>query len=520
MKVILPKTVTRAPITLTRSSIASVRDKFGSIEIVASNTLRYNYFRTTTTTNDLNNNFDRILVEPTKTNYLRNTANNLTPGFGVPINLANQTVSLGTITALNGYLTLSFFGTGTVTVSGGGFTYSLTGTAGLHSKLPSYITFPTRSTTLTITVTGTVYAANLENVKTSYLGSTSGGQVAITDPVICTALTRPTSWIPTTSAAATRQADIVSNTGILVSSFTDSTAAWSSATTYAALAQVRYQDKIYISVIDGNLNNNPATSPNWLFVSSSNDFALLDSENNSTSTATNGDLGVFFSYVLNDPDEFLFDDFFKSVALTGVSAKQIDLNMQIVTDVGTFTKTVNLQNTSAAFVDDLYKEVYEPSFVVANNYYRDFYTTQIVVSFRIHNGFRPFDNIMLEPTSQVSVNELTIGDSQYLGKLEYGMQSSIIDYSRKETNEFGTTVFVKRGFSKRLSCDLYLDNTEYNTVAETLFSLRASPTVWVATEDENFTSTAIIFGSYKDFSLRIAYPENSLCSLEIEGLVL
>jgi hypothetical protein len=519
MKVIIPKTVTRSPVTLTRSSIASVRDEFGDFKIVASNTIRYNYFRTTPTTGDFTNNFDRILIEPTKTNYLKNTASNLTPGSGVPINLVNQSVSLGTINSTNGYLTLSFFGTGTVTVTGGGFTYSLTGTAGLHSALPSYITFPTRASTLTITVTGTVYAANLENVKTSYLGGTSGGQTPITDPVICTALTRPTSWIPTTTVAATRQQDIVSNKGILVSSFTDSTATWSSATTYAALTQVRYQDKIYISIIDGNLNNNPTTSPNWLFVSSSNDFALLDLETGSTSKAVNGSLGVFFCYVLNEPDTFLFDNFFKSVGLTGVDAKQIDLNMQMVTDIGTFTKTVNLQNTSAAVVDGLYDELYEPS-VIANNYFRDFSTSYIVVSFRIHNGFRPFDNEMLEPTSEVSVNELVIGDSQYLGKLQYGMQSSIIDYSRKETNEFGTTVFVKRGFSKRLSCELYLDNSEYNTLAETLFTLRASPTVWIATEDENFASTAIIFGSYKDFSLRIAYPENSLCSLEIEGLVL
>jgi hypothetical protein len=110
-----------------------------------------------------------LLVEEQRQNLLLNSAT-----------LSTQTV---TVTAVAH--TLSFYGTGTVTLSGTSTAGPLVGTAA-NSRVS--LTFTPTAGSLTLTVSGSVTNANLE------IGSF------------------PTSWIPTTGTAATRTADVVSIT--------------------------------------------------------------------------------------------------------------------------------------------------------------------------------------------------------------------------------------------------------------------------------------------------------------------
>jgi hypothetical protein len=50
----------------------------------------------------------------------------------------------------------------------------------------------------------------------------------------------------------------------------------------------------------------------------------------------------------------------------------------------------------------------------------------------------------------------------------------------------------------------------------TLAGYRATPVVWVGT-DAGFSSM-IIYGFFKNFTISITYPNNSTCSIEVEGL--
>jgi len=111
-----------------------------------------------------------LLVEESRSNLLLNSAT-----------LATQNV---TVTAVAH--TLSFYGTGTVTLSG---THSATvvGTGAYPSR--ATLTFTPTAGTLTVTVSGTVEYANLEP-----------GSFA-------------TSYIPTTTATVTRSADVASISG-------------------------------------------------------------------------------------------------------------------------------------------------------------------------------------------------------------------------------------------------------------------------------------------------------------------
>lgn len=109
------------------------------------------------------------------------------------------------------------------------------------------------------------------------------------------------------------------------------------------------------------------------------------------------------------------------------------------------------------------------------------------------------------------------GASYNLGTTQYGASAGIIDYSKKETDEFGTTTFIKRAFSKRMNVNLILPSSDLYRVQKVFSDIRATPCVWIGSEAEIYRPL-VMYGYYRDFSLEIPYPEYSYCSLQVEGL--
>ena len=164
-------------VTFTRTSVATYFDANGVIQTAAANAPRFDYDPVALTLRGL-------LIEEARTNLLLNSAS-----------LGTQTV---TVTAVAN--TLSFYGTGTVVLSGAA-TGTLVGTGAFPNR--AVLTFTPTAGSLTLTVTGTVQNANL----------TTGAFA--------------TSWIPTTSAAVARTVDTAQypaapfdpNTGTLAAEF-------------------------------------------------------------------------------------------------------------------------------------------------------------------------------------------------------------------------------------------------------------------------------------------------------------
>ena len=60
-----------------------------------------------------------------------------------------------------------------------------------------------------------------------------------------------------------------------------------------------------------------------------------------------------------------------------------------------------------------------------------------------------------------------------------------------------------------------MQSSAVDDVHRTLASLRATPALWIGSEA--FDSLTV-YGFYKEFSIDLAYPTVSYCSLTIEGL--
>ena len=160
-------------ITFTRASSGTYVGSDGLVKTATTNEARFDHNPTTGESLGL-------LVEEARTNLLLNSA----------------TLSTQSVTVAAAANTLSFYGTGTVTLTGVSTAGPLVGT-GANNRVS--LTFTPTVGVLVLTVSGSVTNAQLE------------------------AGAFPTSYIPTTSATVTRAADVASITGSAFSSFYNQT---------------------------------------------------------------------------------------------------------------------------------------------------------------------------------------------------------------------------------------------------------------------------------------------------------
>lgn len=233
-------------ITFTRASSATVINAAGALETVASNVPRFDH-------NPLTGECLGLLVEEARTNLLLNSA----------------TLSTQNVTVSAAAHTLSFTGTGTITLSGTSTAGPLVGTGTGEASRVS-LTFTPTAGTLTLTVSGTVSNAQLE------LGGFR------------------TSYIPTTTATATRSADVASITGANFSSWYRQ----DEGTVFASSFALKNASGVVWGVGDtfSNVIYMAATTANNFFVISADTLHVALSASVSSSTTSN----TCVAYKVND----------------------------------------------------------------------------------------------------------------------------------------------------------------------------------------------------------------------------
>lgn len=272
-------------------------------------------------------------------------------------------------------------------------------------------------------------------------------------------------------------------------------AVWSAATTYAAGTRVIVtasgDHHIYESLQASNLNHTPITSPTWwLDLGADNRWAMFDS---TVSTVTSNANSI--NVVLN-PGAI------NSLALLEIDAYSVDLLM-VSASVTIYSASISL---AAAYIYDWYSYFYEPIT----------YKRYLVLDDLPQDANASLTVTINKNAATAKVGVFVVGLSSYIGVLLWRPTVGIIDYSTKETDTFGNTTIIKRAYSKRMSCELDLDNGQVDNVHLLLSSYRATPIVWVGTD---LFEATIIFGFFKEFSIVIENYAGSTCTLDIEGLV-
>ncbi len=280
---------------------------------------------------------------------------------------------------------------------------------------------------------------------------------------------------------------------LVSTSATELYGAWSGSVNYALNAHVISGGRIYLCLRFDSAPIYPPVSNAvyWMDAGPSNQQAMFDGVVSTATTAANSLTVVLDTGIIN------------SLALFGL--------------VGT---TLTLSATNGAGGPVVYSRSIALDGTIISDWYQYFFEPSVQLGEAVLTEIPPYGGLRLTLTvtgGTAAIGQIAIGTFYDLGDTQFGATASIIDYSVKTTDAYGATTFSRRAFSKRVTARLMLPTGQLNKVQRVLADLRATPCAWVGVDDSAY-SPLLVYGFYRDFSIEIAYPTESYCSLEIEGL--
>lgn len=257
--------------------------------------------------------------------------------------------------------------------------------------------------------------------------------------------------------------------------------------------------KIYEAIQPVTSTPNTTTPPHtltthWVEVGPTNRWSAFDTSGGTFSYSSGAN--IVFSFTM---------DRATSIALVELTARSVRIQATAPGYPNYYDQTYNLGDRA-----------------VINNWY-DYFTadsflaTELIITDIPAIPATTFTITIENNSNPLQVGNFIAGTNIEMGNTKYGAKIGIIDYSKKEVNEFGKATIVKRTFSKKMDVTLDVDNGIIDSVAARLNYLRSTPCLWVGANGAFESLT--VYGFYRDYSVEIAYPTHSICSLQIEGLV-
>lgn len=323
-------------------------------------------------------------------------------------------------------------------------------------------------------------------------------------------------------------------------------AAWSNATTYAAddLVSIAAGTKrtVYKSLQAANLNNDPATEDTWWMLLGDtyveyaggdtyalNDIVISTATNRAyqsvqaantghalTDTAWWLDLGPTNRYRMFDQTNssqtvnggsitvsIEVTGRADSVALLNIAGATAQIIAETVEDGEIYNETFNLVSTSG--ITDWYQYFFEP--IVRKG---DLTVYDLPI-----NANPTITVTLAEPGTEAKIGSLVVGQSQFLGETIHPAKLGIQDYSRKETDDFGNFTIIQRGFSRRGTFKVIIEEARMDAISATLTEYRAEAVVWLGVD---VYTSSWIYGFYRDFNFDLSNPEETYLNIELEGL--
>lgn len=280
---------------------------------------------------------------------------------------------------------------------------------------------------------------------------------------------------------------------------------WSSVTAYTTGQNCMVSDagvhKNY-EALTGSTNKYPPDNPTeWLDIGPTNRWAMFDGKVGTyTESAAAWPVGVGNGIQV----EILPGEIVNSVALLEVYAESVTVEVDDPTDGVVYTQTVNLVDND--IIGDLYDYFFTPIERLQTLLLTDlpaYGTATIRISIDKSAG-------------NAKCGQLIAGQQQQIGDLLYGAGVGILDFSRKDTDEFGIVTIIERDYSRRASFDVSIPAARTDYILRLLARYRAAAVLWVGAEHR---PSAILYGYYRDFNIVLSNPVFSDVTIEVEGLV-
>jgi len=276
------------------------------------------------------------------------------------------------------------------------------------------------------------------------------------------------SYIPTTTVAVTRAADIPVRTYSNVLEPYGTEVAWDSSTSYAVGSHciLAGTHKIY-ECVTANSGSSPdvnltGLTPKWAVFGPTNRWLMFD---DAWGTQTINRYSLVCSFTPGAGID--------TVALLNISASSVTVTISRPELGAVYTLTASTVSKSDYIFLDLPK-----------------YSDATVSITAISSG-------------TVAIGKVVIGNAVFIGDTQYGAKAGITDYSTKTVDVFGSTTIVKRKYAKRMTVNLMTSNAIIDSVFNKLAMYRATPLVWIGSD--NLFSILIDYGYYQSFEVDISY---------------
>lgn len=273
----------------------------------------------------------------------------------------------------------------------------------------------------------------------------------------------------------------------------DDGAPWAAETAYTVGERVIAAHRVY-EALTASTGKPPADSPDdWLDMGPTNRWKMFDDRVGTASEATETMTVEIAPGIVS------------ALALINVSAANARVTMTDPVDGVVYDRMFGLYDPHG--IDDWWPYFFSDVLRTPTLVVRDLPSYRgAVLSVTLIDG----------PTQTVALGALVAGVLHTFGRgMHYGAAFGIQDYSRKERDAWGGAHIVERDWAKTARWRCLVPRRQVDVLVQLLTRLRARPALYIGSA--SFDS-AMVYGFYRDFDVVIAYPMESECAIEIEGL--
>lgn len=276
---------------------------------------------------------------------------------------------------------------------------------------------------------------------------------------------------------------------------TPAEAEWDNGTIYDEGATAYVGADVYVSQQAGNTGHDPTSDDGtyWVRAGVTNPYAMFDA---STSTKT---VNADTIQVTLTPGKR-----FNALYLYGLNGASVTVEIEDPDDGVIYDETFDLTNNDAVY--DWYTWLTEP--IVRSN---DLLVLDLPSLYSGAEVTITIDNTGGDAECAVCV----LGYARQLGMSLAGATVGIKDYSRKDVDAFNNTILRRGKFSRLASMQVLVQNNRIDHLFSLLTEYRATAAVYIGSEEYGLTA---LYGFFRDLNVEIAYPNHSLCTLDLEGL--
>lgn len=277
---------------------------------------------------------------------------------------------------------------------------------------------------------------------------------------------------------------------------------WVAGTTYEQAAVVRYNHRVYKSIVAGNQGNQPDVSPaSWMDQGATNPYRCIDEYINSATEHSSIEMTIRAARI-------------SAIAFFGVSGTNMRLVMRNDKEGLVMDREVGLMRWAVSGGQSC-KSWSEYFFGARIRKCRHFMLVPLM-------GAGTTLEISITDTSGIMCRcgNIVIGQMLDIGATQFGLGLELSDYSKKVVDEFGR-VFLKMGnYALSAEADVFIRRGDLDGVMGVMTDLRGRAHCWMLENtDMPMHESTVVYGFWDSFHPVIDGPAGYKYSIVIKGMI-